>query len=56
MTVVKVIFIVLGIIFAVPTLAFLVMKLGTVGFYRGKEVIRRESDFSVSDNNNNNEN
>jgi len=56
MTVVKGIFIILGIIFVVPTLAFLVMKWGSVGFYRGKEAIRRENDFSVSDNNNNNEN
>ena len=54
MTVVEFILIILGIIIVAPIVVYLCMKLGTVGFYRGKEAIRRENDFSVSDNNNNN--
>lgn len=37
MTILNWILLILGIIFTVPTLAFLVMKWGSVGFYRGKE-------------------
>jgi len=53
MTILKWILLILGIIIAAPILAFLCMKLGTVGFYRGKEVSGRENEFNVKDNNNN---
>ena len=43
----------MGIIIVLPILAFLCMKLGTVGFYRGKEAMQKEDDFNVEDNNNN---
>lgn len=32
----------LGVIIVLPLLAFLCVKLGTVGFYRGKEIMNRE--------------
>lgn len=37
----------LGIIIVLPIVVFLCVKLGTVGFYKGKEAFRRqsESDF-----------
>lgn len=51
------ILIALGIIIVVPTLVFLCMRQGVVGFYRGKEAAKRLlNEFSrVQDDNENNE-
>jgi len=45
------ILLILAIIIVVPIVVYLCMKLGTVGFYRGKEAIHRENNFNVNDNN-----
>ena len=44
MTILDWILLIIGTIFVVPTLAFLVMKWGSVGFYRGKEASNRKID------------
>lgn len=51
MTILDWILLILAIIIVVPIVVYLCMKLGTVGFYRGKEAIRRENNFNVNDNN-----
>lgn len=43
----------IGIIIVLPILAFLCMKLGTVGFYRGKEASGKENEVSVNNSNDN---
>lgn len=45
----------IGIIIVAPILAFLCMKLGTVGFYRGKEAIKKENEVSENNGNDNSE-
>jgi len=45
MTVFDCVLIVLGVIIVLPLLVFLCVKLGTVGFYRGKEIMRRQHEF-----------
>jgi len=40
----------IGIIIVLPTLAFLCMKLGTVGFYKGKEAVSKENNKSEMNN------
>ena len=46
----------IGIIIVLPILAFLCMKFGTVGLYKGKEAMRKEDDFNVENNDNETEN
>ena len=46
----------LGAIIVLPILAFLCVKLGTVGFYKGKEAITRQNEIINSVQNNENEN
>lgn len=41
----------LGLLIVLPVLAFLCMKLGTVGFFKGREVFNRQSEISDSDDN-----
>ena len=43
----------LGAIIVIPILAFLIMRSGTVGFYRGKEVWKSRNKFINSVQNNN---
>lgn len=43
----------LGTIIVLPILVYLCMKLGTVGFYRGKEVWKKQNEFNNVQNNNN---
>ena len=52
------ILILLGASIVLPILAFLIGKWATVGFYRGKEAIKRQNEFinSVQDNENEIEN
>ena len=47
MTILDWILLIIGTIFVVPTLAFLVMKWGSVGFYRGKEASNRKIDVTT---------
>lgn len=49
------ILIALGTIIVLPILAFLCVKLGTVGFYRGKEAFKRQSEIVDSVQSNDNE-
>ena len=42
MTYLDKILLILGAIIVLPIIAFLCMKLGTVGFYKGKEAINKE--------------
>jgi len=46
---------VLGAVIVLPFLAFLCVKLGTVGFYRGKEIVRRQHEFDDFQNDNDSE-
>jgi len=52
------ILIALGAIIVLPLLAFLCVKLGTFGFYKGKEAFKRQNEIinSVRDNENEIEN
>lgn len=43
----------IGIIIVLPILAFLCMKLGVVGFYRGKEASQQKNEVSVNNSNDN---
>jgi len=43
----------LGAIIVLPLLAFLCVKLGTVGFYKGKEAFKRQEFNSVQNNHEN---
>ena len=52
MTFVDKILLILGVIIVLPIVAFLCMKLGTVGFYRGKEAISREDKKNCIENDN----
>lgn len=45
MTIPEWILLLLGIFVVLPILAFLCMKLGTFGFYRGREVFKRQNEF-----------
>jgi len=45
-SVTKLILLILGSVFVVPALAFLCMKWGTAGFYKGKEAIKRANEVS----------
>lgn len=47
------ILIAVGIIIVAPILVYLCMKTGTVGFYRGKEVAKRNELIECSVNNDN---
>jgi len=49
------ILLVVGIVIVLPILAFLCMKLGTVGFYKGKEASQQENEV-IGNNNNETEN
>lgn len=49
------ILITIGAIIVLPILAFLCVKLGTVGFYRGKEAFKRQNEFNSIENNHENE-
>ena len=53
MTVFNWILISLGAIIVIPILAFLIMRSGTVGFYRGKEVWKERDQFNNSVQNEN---
>ena len=55
MTILEWILISLGAIIVIPILAFLIMRSGTVGFYRGKEVWKRRNEFNSVQNKNENE-
>ena len=44
MTILIWILLILGAVFVIPIIAFLVMKWGIVGFYRGKEAFGRRLD------------
>ena len=54
MTIYEWIILVLGLIIVIPILAFLIMKSGTVGFYRGKEA--SQSNVNATDVNIDNKN
>lgn len=41
----------LGIIIVLPVVTYLCMKLGTVGFYKGKEAVSKENEVNVENNN-----
>jgi len=58
MTMLNYILIALGAIIVLPLLAFLCVKLGTFGFYKGKEAFKRQNEIinSVRDNENEIEN
>ena len=43
------ILLIIGTVFVIPIIAFLVMKWGSVGFYRGKEESRRRIDVTTMD-------
>lgn len=53
MTMLDWILIALGAIIVIPILAFLCMRSGVVGFYRGKEVWKRKNKFDSVQNNDN---
>jgi len=45
------ILIILGAIIVLPILAFLCVKCGTAGFYRGKEAMKKQNEFNNVNNN-----
>ena len=56
MTIFELILLIIAIVFTAPTLVFLCVKWGIVGFYRGKESFKRQNEFNRVQNNNEEEN